>query len=216
MRHAGSDNFFNQRDLMKILVNGIEKNLACDGKTLGDLLDRILENEPESGNCFSNIRLNEEDVLVDSHEVRQILISKIETLETETLSLNQILEKNIANAEDYLKKLIPGIQKASDLFRSGNEQEANKFLINIIDGMDWFSQVTDSIARAIDFESADIIFEGKTIQERQEHLVELTRQMVEANQNQDWVLIADLLEYEILPYYTDWEEQLPKIYRRNN
>ena len=201
---------------MKILVNGIEKNLACDGKTLGDLLDRILENEPESGNCFSNIRLNEEDVLVDSHEVRQILISKIETLETETLSLNQILEKNIANAEDYLKKLIPGIQKASDLFRSGNEQEANKFLINIIDGMDWFSQVTDSIARAIDFESADIIFEGKTIQERQEHLVELTRQMVEANQNQDWVLIADLLEYEILPYYTDWEEQLPKIYRRNN
>jgi len=40
--------------------------------------------------------------------------------------------------------------------------------------------------------------------------------MVEANQNQDWVLLADLLEYEILPYYTDWEEQLPKIYRKRN
>jgi len=201
---------------MKILVNGIEKNLACDGKTLGDLLDRILENEPQSGNCFANIRLNEEDVLVDSTEIRQILISKIETLETETLTLNQILEKNIANAEDYLKKLIPGIQKASDLFRSGNEQEANKFLVNIVDGMEWFSQVTDSIAKAVDFQSGDLIFAGKTFQERQDHLVELTRQMVEANQNQDWVLIADLLEYEILPYYTDWEEQLPKIYRRNH
>ncbi len=216
MRHAGSDNIFNQRDLMKILVNGIEKNLACDGKTLGDLLDRILESEPESGNCFANIRLNEENVLVDSPEIRQTLITQIETLETETLSLNQILEKNIANAENYLKKLIPGIQKASDLFRSGNEQEANKFLINIIDGMEWFSQVTDSISKAVDFQSADVMFEGKTFQERQDHLVELTRQMVDANQNQDWVLIADLLEYEILPYYADWEEQLPKIYRRNN
>lgn len=216
MRHRGPDNALNRKDLMKILVNGIEKNLACDGKTLGDLLDHILEQEPDLGNCFGVIRLNDKEVLVDSPETRQTLISKIETLETEIFSLNQILEKNIANAQDYLKKLIPGIQKASDLFRSGSEQEANKFFINIIDGMDWFSQVVDSIAKATDFESANITFDEKSFQDQQGNLVELTRQMVEANQNQDWVLIADLLEYEILPYYNSWEEQLPKIYRKNN
>ncbi|MCH8311505.1 MAG: hypothetical protein IID17_00795 [Nitrospinae bacterium] len=201
---------------MKILINGLEKSFSCEGETLGDLLDHILENETSQGNFFSNIRLNEKEVLVDSPEIRQTPLSQIETLETEILSLNQILEKNIINAQDYLKKLIPGVQKASDLFRSGNEQEANKFFINIIDGIDWFSQVVDSIAKAIDFESDTVIFDGKSFQDRQDHLVKMTRQMVEANQNQDWVLLADLLEYEILPYYTDWEEQLPKIYRKNN
>ena len=201
---------------MKILVNGIEKNLACNGKTLGDLLDHILEQEPDLGNCFGHIRLNEKEVLADSPETRQTAISLIETLETEVFSLNEILEKNIANAQEYLKKLIPGIQKASELFRSGSEQEANKFFINIIDGMEWFSQVVDSIAKATESESTYIIFVGKDFQDRQNELVELTRQMVDANQNQDWVLLADLLEYEILPYYTDWEEQLPKIYRKNN
>ena len=201
---------------MKILVNGVEKSFSCEGDTLGELLDYILENEPSQGNCFSNIRLNRKEVLVDSSEIRQTPLSQIETLETEILSLNQILEKNITNAQDYLKKLIPGVQKASDLFRSGSEQEANKFFINIIDGMDWFSQVVDSIAKAVDFGSDTIIFDEKTFHDRQGDLVKLTRQMVDANQNQDWVLLADLLEYEILPYYTDWEEQLPKIYRKNN
>ena len=201
---------------MKILVNGVEKSFSCDGETLGDLLDHIIENEPSQGSCFSNIRLNEKEVLVDSTEIQQTPLSQIETLETEILSLNQIVEKNITNAQDYLKKLIPGLQKASDLFRAGNEQEANKFFINIIDGMDWFSQVVDSIAKAVDFGSDTIIFDEKTFHDRQGDLVKLTRQMVDANQNQDWVLLADLLEYEILPYYTDWEEQLPKIYRKNN
>ena len=76
---------------MKILVNGIEKNLACDGKTLGDLLERILEHELEPGNCFSDIRLNEEIVQVDFHEVSHILTTKIETLYIDTRSLNQSL-----------------------------------------------------------------------------------------------------------------------------
>ena len=201
---------------MKLLVNGIEKNIACDGKTLGDVLDHILKQEPELGNCFGNIRLNEKEVLADSAEVRQTPVSRIETLETEVFSLNQILEKNIANARDYLKKLIPGLQQASDLFRTGNEQEANKFFINIIDGMEWFSQVVDSIAKATESELTDIISVGRDFQDRQDQLVELSRQMVEANQNQDWVLLADLLEYEILPYYSGWGEQLPKVYRRNN
>jgi uncharacterized phage infection (PIP) family protein YhgE len=201
---------------MKLLVNGIEKNIVCDGKTLGDVLDHILKQEPELGNCFGNIRLNEKEVLADSAEVRQTPVSRIETLETEVFSLNQILEKNIANARDYLKKLIPGLQQASDLFRTGNEQEANKFFINIIDGMEWFSQVVESIAKATESELTDIISVGRDFQDRQDQLVELSRQMVEANQNQDWVLLADLLEYEILPYYSGWGEQLPKIYRRNN
>ena len=201
---------------MKIFVNGIEKNFACEGKTLGDLLDHILEQEPELGNCFGKIRVNEKEVRVDSSETRLTPISQIETLETEVFSLNQILEKNITNAQNYLKKLIPGIQTASDLFRSGNEQEANKFFINIIDGIEWFSQVVDSIAQATESELANILIVGESFKSRQDQLVKLTREMVEANQNQDWVLLADLLEYEILPYYSDWGEQLPKIYHRNN
>ena len=33
----------------------------------------------------------------------------------------------------------------------------------------------------------------------------------EANKNKDWVLVADLLEYEILPFYGEWSELIPEF-----
>ncbi|GJL77136.1 MAG: hypothetical protein NPINA01_01250 [Nitrospinaceae bacterium] len=196
---------------MKIVVNGVENTLSFTGETLGEVLDHILAKKPSKGNYFSKIRLNDKDVPFDSETIRETPVSQIETLETEISSLDEILKKNITNAQDYLQKLIPGIQKAADLFRSGSEQEANKFFLNIIDGMDWFSQVTGSIAQAVGLKAETALWGGKSFPALQENLVEWTQQMVEANKNKDWVLLADLLEYEILPFYREWEEHLPKI-----
>lgn len=196
---------------MKIFINGVESTLSFQGETLGNVLDNILASQPDKGSYFSKIRLNDEDVASDSAEIRQTPVSQIETLETEIVSLNEILEKNVVNAQDYLKKLIPGIQKAADLFRSGSEQEANKFFLNIIDGMDWFSEVMDTIAKVNDLRTETVVLDKKSFQARQEKLVGWTQQMVEANKNNDWVLLADLLEYEILPYYSEWDEYLPQI-----
>ena len=70
-------------------------------------------------------------------------------------------------------------------------------LINIIDGMDWFSQVLDMIFAAKEI-SSDTVINGKSVQDRRARLIDFTQQMVDANKNKDWVLLADLLEYEIL------------------
>ena len=35
--------------------------------------------------------------------------------------------------------------------------------------------------------------------------------MVEANQNRDWVLLADLIEYELTPFYEEWQTLLPHL-----
>ncbi len=59
--------------------------------------------------------------------------------------------------------------------------------------------------------SPDTVFDGKSIQDRRASLVDFTQQMVDANKNQDWVLLADLLEYEILPYYQEWSNLLPRF-----
>ena len=118
---------------------------------------------------------------------------------------------NIANALDYLKKLIPGFEQAADLFRTGNEQEANKYYLQILDGIDWFSQVV-SVIMEPDADEAELPdADGESLQMRQKKLTDLMSQMLEANQNQDWVLLADILEYEMVPFYKDWENILSKL-----
>ena len=121
--------------------------------------------------------------------------------------LKDLVATNFSNAQGYLEKLIPGFDQAADLFRMGNEQEANKYYIQILDGMDWFSEVTNIVmsSKGEGSEPED------TFRLRQAKLTELMGQMLEANKNQDWVLLADILEYEMTPFYKEWQTILTKL-----
>ena len=193
---------------MKVLVNGKEETISFMGETLGDLLSHIEKIGVTQGNVVRSIKIDGQESSPDSSEAQRTQISEIATLEVEISTLADMINKNIENADAYLIRLIPGIEKSVELFRMGNEQEANKFFVKIVDGIDWFSQVLDIILTAKEI-SPDTVFEGKSIQDRRTSLVDLTQQMVDANKNQDWVLLADLLEYEILPYYQEWSNLLP-------
>ena len=193
---------------MKVLVNGKEETISFMGETLGDLLSHIEKVGVAQGNVVRSIKIDGQESSPDSSEAQRTQISEIATLEVEVSTLAEMINKNIENADAYLIRLIPGIEKSVELFRIGNEQEANKFFVKIVDGIDWFSQVLDIILTAKEI-SPETVFEGKSIQDRRTNLVDLTQQMVDANKNQDWVLLADLLEYEILPYYQEWSNLLP-------
>ena len=193
---------------MKVLVNGKEETISFMGETLGDLLSHIEKVGVAQGNVVRSIKIDGQESSPDSSEAQRTQISEIATLEVEISTLADMINKNIENADAYLIRLIPGIEKSVELFRIGNEQEANKFFVKIVDGIDWFSQVLDIILTAKEI-SPETVFEGKSIQDRRTSLVGLTQQMVDANKNNDWVLLADLLEYEILPYYQEWSNLLP-------
>ena len=195
---------------MKLLINGKEETASCTGETLGDFLVHIEKGGVVQGNVVRSIKLNGQESSPDSSVTRKTPLLEIKTLEIEVSTLSDVVDKNIENADAYLIRLIPGIEKSVELFRMGNEQEANQFFINIIDGIDWLSQVLDMIlaAKAI---SPDTVFDGKSIRDRRASLVDFTQQMVDANKNKDWILLADLLEYEILPYYQEWLDLLPQL-----
>lgn len=196
---------------MKIFINGVEETQTYTGVTVAEVLDHVIQNKVFGGTFISALKLDNKAVDIDASDTRQTAVASINSLEIEISSLSSLISKNISNAEDYLKKLIPGIQKASELFHSGNEQEASKFFLSIVDGIEWFSQVIDAVLNVIGENSASLCFNKKSILDRKQQLLELITQLVNANKNKDWVLLADLLEYEILPYYKEWELILPEL-----
>ena len=190
---------------MKISINGAEaEESSFQGETLKEVLDVILKSRRDS--YVRRIWLEGQEVSSSAMDTLMTSITSIELLELELAHLGDLLANNLANAKEYLEKLIPGFQKAADLFRMGNEQEAHKFYLHILDGIDWFSQVVLNIVK-----SRGNQVEGQSLGDRQEKLTGLMAQMLEANQNQDWVMLADLLEYEMIPFYKDWQETLSRF-----
>ena len=190
---------------MKISINGTEtEDPSFKGETLEEVLNAILKSRQDS--YVRRIWLDGQEVSSSTPDTLKTSSVTVDLLELELGQLKDLLANNLSNAKEYLEKLIPGFQKAADLFRMGNEQEANKFYLQIIDGIDWFSQVVLTIINA-----QQHVLDGQSLEERQKKLNELMGQMLEANKNQDWVLMADLLEYEMVPFYEEWQKVLLNI-----
>lgn len=190
---------------MKISINGAEtQDPSFQGETLEEVMNAIVKSRQNS--YIRRIWLDGQEVSSDSQDTLKTSTKSVELLELELAELQDLLANNLTNAKDYLVKLIPGFQKAADLFRMGNEQEANQYYLQVLDGIEWFSQVVIIIVSTQKNKS-----EEKSLEERQKKLTDLMSQMLEANQNQDWVLMADLMEYEMIPFYKDWKEVLSRI-----
>ena len=199
---------------MKVSINGVEQEESeFEGDTIGAILDSMVQQTP--GSYIRRIWLDEVESPPDDHETLQKNPSDIQSLEVELAHLKDLVATNLANAVDYLKRLIPGFEKAAELFRTGNEQEANKYYLQILDGIDWFSQVVNIIMKP---DAGEMVIPGsdnESMEARQAKLTDLMSQMLEANKKQDWVLLADLLEYEMVPFYKDWEKILSRLENPN-
>ena len=191
---------------MKLTINGVEqKESEFKGETLEAILDMLVKNTP--GSYIRRIWLDQQEFPSDDRETLQKKPADINSLEVELADLKDLVATNLSNALDYLKKLIPGFDQAADLFRTGNEQEANKYYIQILDGMDWFSEVVN-VVMSSEGEGQE---PENSLQVRQAKLTDLMSQMLEANKNQDWVLLADILEYEMTPFYKEWQTILSRL-----
>ena len=191
---------------MKLTINGVEqKESEFKGETLEAILDILVKNTP--GSYIRRIWLDQQEFPSDDRETLQKKPADINSLEVELADLKDLVATNLSNALDYLEKLIPGFDQAADLFRTGNEQEANKYYIQILDGMDWFSEVVN-VVMSSEGEGQE---PENSLRIRQAKLTDLMSQMLEANKNQDWVLLADILEYEMTPFYKEWQTILSKL-----
>lgn len=102
----------------------------------------------------------------------------------------------IKTAVEYLDKLIEGINATVELYQGGNEGKANDNMIDIIDGLQWLITAIGA--------TSDIQKERVQLNEINEHLSEI----ISAFENTDYVLLGDLLEYEISPVIKNWKNIL--------
>ncbi|SHK14381.1 hypothetical protein SAMN02745883_01365 [Caminicella sporogenes DSM 14501] len=96
----------------------------------------------------------------------------------------------------YLERLISGIIKTAELYQGGNEGKANENMIDIIDGINW---IIEGITATSEIQKEKI-----NITDMNEYFDEI----VQAFENSDYILLSDLLEYEIVPVLKNWKEKI--------
>lgn len=93
---------------------------------------------------------------------------------------------------DYLEKVVEGTQKISDYLREDKIGEALQLIIQFSEGVSWITQVI-TLMREHDF----------YIDINLGHLNEFLTEVNEGIERKDYVIVADMFEYEIGPFFEE-------------
>ncbi len=111
----------------------------------------------------------------------------------------------LKDGRNFLAELSSYLLNNAGLFRKGQEFLAKESFIKSVEGLQVFVSFIDQLAAAARLDLAVIEFEGKSIQGYLDELNQLFLEMLSSQERNDWVLLADLMEYELAPQLHSWD-----------
>ncbi len=204
---------------MLINLNHQPEEVSTEGlRSLGELMDRVSRKAEQEGSRVLKVKLNGEDITgKDRGPMNLLPLEKIEEIEIQTGDPKELARSSLYSVADFLEQLLKELQNTAELFRLNNEERSNQSFMRCIDGLQVFMHSLESCRRLLGL-SFELIFvptsQGGnqiTVAENRRRLFEVLDGMIEAQTNHDWVLMADLLEYELVPILEDWRQIIPLI-----
>jgi hypothetical protein len=183
---------------LEILLNG--KPLPVEGldddSRLSELVKTVEESLKGSGSTVVDILADGESLSPDDQakleETRVVAFTKIELICATAQEMVRLAIQDGGEGLQHLEQL--ALETASDL-RVGRIKDAMENYLQFIDGIEWFSTMLNNADRAF----AAAMAESSIEPERQNLLERLTTQteaVQSAQESEDWVGLADILEYE--------------------
>ncbi|WP_027633915.1 hypothetical protein [Clostridium hydrogeniformans] len=104
--------------------------------------------------------------------------------------------ETIETLKEYLDALIQDVNTVSEFFREDNISEGLKYTANIAEAL---QIVCEAVGGVNDILKEKVDLSG---------INNLAQEMVESLENEDYVLLGDLLEYEIIPMLEEIKEKV--------
>ncbi len=198
---------------MEILLNG--KPLEIDGLnaeiTVLELLESVEESLKGSGATVIEIFIDEKDYSPDDTEnLESLKVLDFTKIELMAATAQDMVRAGFEDGESGLKHLEELALNVSADLRIGKVKEAMDAYIELVDGIEWFVTMLKNADRAFAASMAESSLES----ERQTFLTRVTEQMSMvhgAQEGEDWVGMADILEYEFPEIFQDGIEFINKV-----
>ncbi|GAB6158048.1 hypothetical protein JCM39194_12480 [Desulfotomaculum varum] len=111
--------------------------------------------------------------------------------------MKELIKETLQSCREYIPNLISAVGDAAFLLQSGDEAKGVQLLIKIIDGLQWVIEAVQGVQQngfSLNIDTSDIAVHFQ--------------QLESAFAIRDYVLVADLFEYEIIPVLQSWLEKV--------
>ncbi|HHF98782.1 MAG TPA: hypothetical protein ENL39_04780 [Candidatus Aerophobetes bacterium] len=197
---------------MKVIIDGYEDLvMAEENETLGELLLQLEKWISENKRVIVEVRLEGKPLSEsDKRSLFNRRAGEFETLELFTANLWQWAMGSLEEIKSYLPQIAKEIEGVSFFIQQGNYKDAFLLLGKCIGLWDEINEVLMKIENifALDYTK---IFLKENFSWRMEEVVQYLREAKRALRDNDFLALADILEYELAPRIREEKKVVEKI-----
>ena len=184
--------------------------ISVDGRSTGmeikqfqnleEILLSIMETNELEGRVVTDVFVNNESFSeIYPHQAEDIEADEIESVEVRSMPVADMALEITREMSKVVQLMDHGARRVAELFRQADDAEALEMLQDLL-------EVTREFLGMVGLLRYEYVTPGTdSIEDRIETISSLLGEMIEVLENEDWILLADLLEYEFLPTVKDWE-----------
>lgn len=190
-----------------IVIDG--QNSDVNAKNFGnleELLVHVASGDSLKDRIVTDVLVNNESFSeVYPHQAEDISLEEVKQLEIRSIASSEFA-LNIASELGKVLQLMESASRTiSELFRSGEDTEALEMYQDLID------VTRDFLGMVSVLRNESGISNMESVEENVEEITGLFSEMIEVSENEDWILLADLLEFEFQASVGKWQPLLEEL-----
>ena len=190
-----------------IVVDGRDTGMEIQNfENLEQLLIKVMEANHLNDRVVTDVLVNKEPFSeIYPHQAEDIETSEIESVEIISMATAEMAVNITRELYKVVTLMDHGARKVASLFRKADDNEALEVYQDLMD-------VTRDFLGMIGVLRGEFSLKhNATFNEGAEELSSLFSEMLEVIENEDWILLADLLEYEFIPTVERWKKIVAQL-----
>jgi len=195
---------------MQVEVNGKHSEIKIASiSTLSDIITQI-EKTHEQGHLITSIILNEKELEPNWYaNAAKIYLLDEDSLIIKTQDSVIVATETLQNSKEQFQMLISEFKSIADSFRISDETQANTRFVQGIENLQWFLKILDDAAVLLGKPLQKLMDKEVAFSVYINELVSKLDQIITTQRQKDWVQLADMIEYEMIPSL----EKLGEVYK---
>jgi hypothetical protein len=171
------------------------------------LIQKINEDLEKNKLYFSHLMINGKEVYSDFEERIMEQINTIEKIELVTKTIDEFINDLTVSLNQYSNRAIPIIKQLTERFYQSPTEEAWGLLQDLLEGLNWVYSTIKSMGNTeLNEYKENLLYVANHFE------VELPN-LLDAIENHDYILIGDIISYEILPQFESIESITEKTFQ---
>ncbi|WP_319543640.1 hypothetical protein [uncultured Pseudodesulfovibrio sp.] len=190
-----------------IIIDGKQYDIGSNNfENLEQVFNKVVEDGHLEDRVVTDVRVNEESFSeIYPHQAEDIEMSEIESVEIVTMATNEMAVEITLELYKVVNLMSEGGKRVAELFRQADDAEALETYQDLIDVIRNFLNMIGILRDEYSLKDHPEYVSSA------EEMNDMFTEMGNVLENEDWILLADLLEYEFLPAVEKWKKVIKNL-----